>query len=409
LANQPTDVSVTVSSNSASPIRDLLLSLDYPFGFKITPGELKPAFGDNVWRIGDLAPGAKRTVSFKASVSGEDGEERVIHANVGIADQDNDREIATLVVSREKAFFIERPSLGIDLTFNGARGDLATQPGESIRADIAWTNNSSTRIDNARIEAKLSGNALDRRSISASGGLYNSANDTIVWEAGRASGLDSIAPGETGRVSFSFASIKAAAGQAVANPTINVSVSASGDRVDELGVSKDVATAVTGSVKLVSSLGVTARALYSSGAYINSGPIPPKVDQQTTYTIVWTVSNSSNSVSGTQVAGVLPQNVEWLGKWTPSDANLSYNSVGGQVTWLVGDLQPNGGAKQVSFQVGLKPSLTQAGSAAELLGQTQVTGLDGFAGVTVRSTATSLTTRISTDLNYKPGDETVTP
>lgn len=409
LAGQLTDMSVTVSSNSPAPIRDLLLILDYPFGITITPKDLKPAFGDNVWRLGDLAPGAKRTVSFQASVSGEDGEERVIHANVGIADANNDREIATLIVSRERALVIERPSLGIDLTFNGARGDVASQPGESMRADIAWTNNSSTRIDNARIEAKLSGNALDRRSITVSGGYYDSAKDVIVWEAGRTSGLASIAPGGSDRVSFNFASIRPAAGQSVANPTITVAVTATGDRTDELGVSRDVSTAVTGSVKLVSSLGVTARALYSQGAFINSGPIPPQVDKQTTYTLVWTVSNSSNSVSNVQVVGILPQGVEWLGKWSPSDANLSYNSVGGQVTWLVGDLQPNGAAKQVSFQVGLTPSLTQAGTAAELLSQTQITGVDAFAGVTVRSTASSLSTRISTDPSWAPGDEIVTP
>ncbi|MDP1625348.1 MAG: hypothetical protein Q8L64_06345 [bacterium] len=409
LAGQATDVSVTVVSNSAQPMRDLLLSLDYPFGFQIVPGDIKPAYGDNVWRIGDLAPGARRTISFKAIVSGEDGEERVIHANVGLRDENNEREIATVIVSRDRAFVIERPFLGIDLTFNGVRGDIATQPGDTVRVDVAWTNNSSTRIDNARIEAKLTGNALDRKSISASGGYYDSARDVVIWEAGRVQGLASIAPGESSRVSFTFASLRSAPGQAVSNPSVTVAVSASGSRTDELGVSRNVVTAVTRTARLASSIGITSRALYSQGAFINSGSIPPQVNKQTTYTIVWTVSNSSNSVSDAQVAGILPQGVEWLGKWSPSDTNLSYNTVGGQVTWLIGDIPANSAPKQVSFQVGLVPSLSDVGIAPGLLSQTQVTGTDSFAGVIVRSTAAALTTRISTDLYWKNGDDIVQP
>jgi len=409
LSNQPTDVSVSVISNSPVPIRDVLLSLEYPFGFQIIPGEIKPTYGNNVWRIGDIAPGSRKTITFKAILTGEDGEDRVIHANVGIMDASNENLIGTTIVSRERTLTLERPSLGIDVSLNGETSkDLVTEPGENVRTDIIWKNNSSTRINNARIEVNLSGNALDRNSISVNNGYYDSSRDTIVWEAGRVSGLASIAPGESNRVSFSFSSRKSVPGQTLSNPTVKIEVSAKGNRTDELGVSQEVTTGTSRSVKLVSNLGINSRALYSQGAFINSGPLPPKVDKETTYTIVWTVSNTSNIVGNTQVIGVLPQNVTWLGHWAPAGANLSYNSVGGQVTWLAGDIPANGGSKEVSFQVSLKPSLTQAGRAANLLGQTTVTGTDSFTGVIVRSNASALTTRITTDLYWKSGDDTVT-
>ncbi len=411
LGGQENEIAVTVSSNSTLPLKNLLLSMDYPFGFTVNSATPAATYGNSIWRIGDLAPGAKRTIRIKATTEGQNEEDRTIRANVGIQSESNEREIATNIISRDHVFKIEKPFLGLDLALDGQRKDLAAVPGRRIRAEVIWTNNSANRITDGRIEAKLSGNALDRSSVDVEDGYYDSSTNTIVWEAGRTPGLDTMAPGSDGRVTFGFESLAATPGQSIANPIINVSVSARGDRIDVTGASSEISTAVARSVKLVSNLALSSRGFYSQGNISNSGPIPPKVDQETTYTIVWTVTNTSNNITGAKVTATLPPYVSWTGVMSPTDADISYNPTGGVITWLAGTIPKNAdigsGAKQVSFQVSLKPSANQLGTIPELVSSAEIIGLDSFTGATIKTSAGNVTTRISGDLTYKAGDEKV--
>ncbi len=410
LGGQSSDFTVTVASNTTIPVRDVLVSLDYPFGFKVVSANPQPSFGNSVWKIGDLAPGTNRTIKLQATIEGQNDEERILRANVGIQSATNEREIATNIVSRDHSFVIEKPFLGLDVTLDGNRGDIAANPGRAVRAEIIWTNNSADRITGARIEAKLSGNVLNKSSVIVDGGFYDSLTDTIVWEAGRTFGLDNIAPGENGRVNFSFSSTNASPGQSVLNPQMSVTVSAKGGRVDSSGVPQEITSAVTRSVKLLSNLTLSNRALRSQGPISNTGPVPPRAEQVTTYTIVWTVTNTSNNITGAKVTASLPPYVSWTDTISPSDAQITYNPTGGTLVWNVGSIPRNtdtGGGKQVSFQVALRPSLNQVGSVPQLITNAKITGTDSFTGVVIENSAPALTTRTSSDSLYQSGDEIV--
>lgn len=412
LNNQTVPVSVTVMSNTTSVIKDLLLVLEYPSGYSVSSASPSASYSDNVWRIGDLTPGAKRTITVSGSIRGQDGETKTLHARVGIQGKDNEREVATNIVSSEHTFAIERPFLGIDLALEGeTSGDVLSEAGRLVRADIIWVNNSSTRITNARIEAKLSGNALDRSSISVPGGYYDSRIDTIVWEGGRVASLNSIAPGETNRVSFSFSSQRSIPGRATLNPSMSVVVTAQGNRVDEDGSVQALSTGASRSVKISSNLALSSRILRSQGPFGNTGPIPPKVDRETTYTIVWTVTNTSNSINGAEVKATLPPYVSWNGVMSPSDADMTYDQASGLVTWRPGSIAQNAdvgsGAKQVSFQVVFRPSINQVGSAPVVVGQASLVGTDAFTNVRLRGLAPGLSTLTTTDPSWQNGQEIV--
>lgn len=411
---QPTDVSVTITSNSQTVVKNLLLSLEYPFGFGVLSSSPGGTYGNNIWRLGDLAPGAKKTITIKATADGQDGEERVIHANVGIQSQINEREIATTIISRDHTFTIEKPFLGLDLTLEGERSNLATEAGKIVRGEILWTNNSQNKITNTHIEAKLSGAILDENSVYVSdGGNYDSLTNTIVWDAGRTPGFDSMAPGIDGRVSFSFKSQNISPGQTISDPLITIAVSGRGNRIDDSGSPSEIKSGISRSVKLVSNLVLSARALRSEGPFQNTGPIPPKAEQETTYTVVWTVTNTSNVVTGAQVTASLPAYMKWTGEISPDNANISYNQTGGIITWQVGEVPRNAdigsGAKQVAFKVSLQPSVGQVGQEPQILSETKITGTDVFTGATLQNTAPSLSTRTTTDLLWRSGNEIVQP
>jgi hypothetical protein len=412
LSGQDTPLKITVSSNSTSVVKDVLLVLDYPTGYSVSSAVPAATYAGGIWDLGDLAPGTKKTVTVNGSVQGEDGEARTVHARVGIQSQENEREIATNIVSKDHTFQIERPFLGLNLALNGqTSGDVAAEAGRSVRADIIWTNNSATRISNARIEAKLSGNVLDRSSISVTGGYYDSKIDTIIWDAGRVSDLKAIAPGETNRVGFIFASNRAIPGQAVLSPMMNVVVTARGDRVDESGAPQAVATGISRSVKLVSALSLSSRILRSQGPFKNTGPLPPKVDQETTYTIIWTVTNTSNSINNTQVTATLPPYVTWAGSVSPEGSSIEYNAADGTIVWNAGTIPQNAsvgaGARQVAFQVVLRPNATQVGISPNVISESVIKGIDSFSGTELRNVAQGLSTVTTTDLLWQNGQGTV--
>ncbi|MDE1874669.1 MAG: DUF11 domain-containing protein [Patescibacteria group bacterium] len=409
----PFDATVTVTSNSTDTIKNTLLEMTYPFGFSVTSAEPSATANGDVWNLGDLAPGAKRTITLHSVLTGQDSENQVIHATVGVESASQPNQIATTIVTQDHTFTIEKPFLGLDLALNGERSDLAAQAGRSVQGDIIWTNNSSSQITNAVITAELSGNALDPSTVSVdNGGFYDSQANTITWQASGDSDLATIAPGATGRVSFTVSSLAPSVSQSISQPNISIAVSAQGNRIDETGAPQSVNTAVIRSIKLASNLALAARDLYSQGPFKNSGPLPPKANQATTYTVVWTVTNTSNTITGAQVTASLPPYVEWTGEVSPSDAAISYSTTTGVVTWVVGDVPANAGygdvsPEQVAFQISYTPSANQVGTAPDLVGQATITGNDVFTGAALQNSAQSLSTRISTDLFYQPGDEMV--
>ncbi len=413
LGGQPADVKITVSSNSTATVKNLLMNLEYPFGFTVSSAAPAATFGNNIWRIGDLAPGAKRIITLKTVAQGQDDEFRTLKAHIGIQGAGDEREIATTIISRTHTFQIEKPFLGLDLTLNGDRGDAVAEAGRTIRAEILWSNNSLTKITGARLEAKISGNVLDKNSVDVEGGYYDSLTNTIIWEAGRTLGLDSIAPGENGRVGFSFSTMGLSNGMLPLNPSVTVTVSGKGSRIDENGAPSEIASGVTRMAKLISNLSLSARVLRTQGPITNTGPIPPRVDNVTTYTVLWTVTNTSNSITGARVTAALPPQVSWTDVISPADAGLTYDSNGGTISWIVGAVPRNAtvgsGARQVAFQVALRPSANQQGNVPEIISQATITGTDTFTGATVKNTAPALSTRTSTDAAYLSGDETVAP
>jgi len=409
-AGTDSPMKITVTSNTTSVVKDVLLSLEYPFGWTLSSADPMPTFSGSVWRIGDLSPGSKRTITLRGMAQGQDGEERTIHAHVGIQSASDEKEISTAIISSSHTFLLEKPFLSLDVSLNGIRsGDLPVEPGRLVRVDVIWTNNMPEKITNGRIEAKLSGTALDRNSVSTDGnGYYDSRTNTIIWDGGRLSDLKEIPPGATGRVGFSFYPLRSSS-EIQSNASINVSILAIGDRIGVSGGSQSVQSTASRTIKLVSNLSLASRALRTQGAFSNTGPVPPRADEETTYTVIWTLTNTSNNIRNAEVVANLPQGVRWTGLVSPTDAGLSYNDSTGEIVWNAGNIVAGSQSqpKEVSFQVGITPNVSQIGSVPQIIGQALVTATDDFTGATLTNNSSALTTRTMTDIFWKSGDEVV--
>ena len=263
---------------------------------------------------------------------------------------------------------------------------------------MVWANNLDTKIADLEITAKLEGTIYSRSSVTAGGGFYDSNTATVFWDKRHQSSFGSIDPGQNGTVSFSFGTISVGTDPALwKNPSMIIHVSVHGKRLDEQGVYQDVTSTFTKEIKIASALGLLSRLSYGSGPLMNSGPVPPKAEVETTYTITWSLSNSSNSVSNAQVRAVLPSYVRFVGAVSPSSESVAYSSVGGEVVWNVGEMKSGVGfgtsPREVSFQIAFLPSVSQIGEAPIVIGEAVASGEDRFTLSPVeRSVRSALTT-----------------
>ncbi|PJA34240.1 MAG: hypothetical protein CO184_00390 [Candidatus Zambryskibacteria bacterium CG_4_9_14_3_um_filter_40_16] len=411
-SGQPISFDLSIDSNTGELQQNLILKANYPFGFTFVSSNPKTLSQNNVWSIGDLVSGDKRTIKINGILEGQDNEERTFQFTLGAESDENKGEIGAVFSNLAGTVRVKKSFLDLAVALAGDQSDVhISRVGEEIPVSIVWTNNLSFPILNNQITVKLSGSAFDRTAIRIpSSGFYRSSDNTIVWDKGNTSEFSKIDPGQKGVVSFSLSSLPAFA-QGVTNPQINIEISMTGEQVLENNIPQKIVSVSNRTVKISSNLSTASRAVYSIGPFGNFGPIPPKADQTTTYTIVWSATNSVNDISNATIKATLPSYVSWLGNVSPISEGVSFDPTSREVVWKLGNVKAGTGlyspTREVAFQLGLEPSLSHVGSAPIILGPSTTSGNDDFTGKTVSSTRGFITTLINTDPTFKEGDDIV--
>ncbi|MES2214123.1 MAG: hypothetical protein V4465_01905 [Patescibacteria group bacterium] len=402
---------ITILANSSEILKDVLIRGEYPYGFSVSSAVPTASSGDNIWSLGDLAPGEKREIVIKGIISGENQEERTFRFYSGVGKTDDPNKFESTLSLSTQTIQISRSSLGLAVTLNGENTSSYIAPaGKQIQGRVVYKNNLPTNTSNGRIQVTLSGAALDRFTIQADkGGFYNSSNNTIEWNSSNDPDLQTLSPGESGEVSFLFSSL-ASLPAGAKNNEMSVSTRFSADPAS--GDSHSILTAsASNSVKVASEVTLTARALYSRGPFKNTGGVPPKAEKPTTYTIVLDLGNTQNDIALPVVTGKLGPNVTWTDKTSVTGGEISYDPEKNIFTWSADKLVSGAGfstkAPEAIFQVSLNPSIGQIGSSPVLVSNLAFSGTDSFTNSNVRFTLPAVTTRITSDPAFVQGDDLV--
>jgi hypothetical protein len=406
-SGQEVEVDVHLKPNGNDPLMGLFLSVDYPFGFTFKSSNPSPQYNNKMWALGDLAPGSEKVIRIKGTLEGQDEEEKIFRAYAGTQSSKDPQELGITYNSISSSIFIKKPFLSLDTVVDNDYSDEhVSSSGKIVRVDVLWANNLPTQILDGQIQVKLNGDVLNRYSlVVGNGGFYRSSDDTIIWDSKSGNGdLAVIDPGEKGSVSFSFGFVPLVSQdgkKAFANPQVSIQVTAQGRRVSDTNVPEEINTVATKVIKVNSMFNLAARTVYYAGPFKNTGSLPPRVNQETTYTVIWTVTNSSNNVSGAVVRTTLPTYVKWLGVVSPGSENVTYNDIGGEVTWNVGLVPAGTGiaspAREVAFQISFLPSLSQLNQSPLLTSDITFSGTDNFTGTKLGGSSRPLSTKLSTD------------
>ncbi|MEK9201704.1 MAG: hypothetical protein AAB944_01915 [Patescibacteria group bacterium] len=403
-ANQQFQMIITAVSNSSQIIRNLLVKVEYPFGFHFDESEPKTISESNTWRLGDLEPTSQRKIIIKGRIEGQAEEERTFRFNMGVASSKNEKIIGINFLSLPKSILIKKPPVDLSLNINFDSGpEYITSVGSRIHMSIEWFNTLPVNVLNGSVEVKLSGKAFDRTSVIAqNGGFYRSIDNTVMWDKNSNPVLSDIPARKTGAVNVDFGILREPKDViSLRNPEVFAEVTLKGTRFSPEGAPEEVVSTATKRIKILSDLNATGRLVYSTGPFTNKGPIPPKAEVETTYTAIWTVTNSFNSVSNATLYTTLPPYVSWLDRVEPSTERVSFDPGTRQLVWNLDQVAAGTGisraARQVSFQLSFLPSLGQVNLSPIIVNAAKVGGKDDFTGTTVEMTQLPLTTRLLTD------------
>ncbi len=410
IAGQPFAITLTVASNAQEPVEDVMVQAQYPFGYNVQSATPRAAAGSTVWRLGTMAPGTTQTIQIIGLIDGQDGDARVFRFLAGSTKDPTASKVEVPFLSVPATLTIHRPFITGDIAVDGQTGDkISAAAGKNLQGAIHWQNNLSEEVRDVQIKLKFSGPVLDRSTISAGSGFYQSSDNTVTWTSSQDPSLAVVAPGGTGTLQFSFATLPPGTGGVVyQNPVVDLNLTVSAVRPGQTGVPETVTSAAHKQITLASATTLTAQALHFTGMFSNSGPMPPRADMPTTYTIVWTVKNSSNAVANAGVSTVLPPYVQFI----QGQSGVTYDSGSRAVTWSLGDVSAGVGyttaARQAAFQVSLNASGSQVGFTPMLTGASALQGTDRFAQTTVSASAEAPTTKL-TEAGFAAGMDTVAP
>lgn len=378
---------LTVQSNANIPLTDVLIKMSYPSGFDFTESDPDTVSGEDVWKIATLKPGEKKVITVKGVITGFDDEIRKFTAKVGVSDSSNKMQISSILAQTEIEAIVERPFLDTRVTVNGQAGDtVVVNKGDAVRVDLKFENTLDTILYDSKISIKIEGNALNEFNVSSPEGYYDSSKNTISWDGTDTATLKEILPGENGKVTFSIEPSE----DIESTPTITLNVTTRGQRIFEDRVPQELVGNTKQLIKIQSAATLLTKALYKNGSFTNEGPIPPKVEETTEYTLDFTIKSGNNKLGQGEMTAELPQYVKWLDKVTEGD-DITYNANTRIVKWNIGDLDANS-QETAAVQVSFTPSMSQVDLFPEILGRQYFTGIDTYTETAIKDSNAPIST-----------------
>ncbi|MDP2838407.1 MAG: hypothetical protein Q8O53_03990 [Candidatus Moranbacteria bacterium] len=378
-SDQEVQYDLRYRNNGASAFSNLKVKMEYPEGFVFTDSDPRPTDSNTIWTIGTLAPQQESTIAIRGRLSGVRDEQKTVRGGIGFFQGDGN--FIAYGESEQKTRVVASP-FSIRQTADG-RLDVRTDPGEILRYGIEYRNDGNVGIRDAIVTVEINSpyiNLSTLRFDSQGGrGAYNPSSRTIVWKASDVPALARIEPGQEGSLSFSVATYSdpEKRGTVVHNPAFQtVAKIDSPDIPAIVGVTKVVASNRL-TVKLNTVALHTLDIRYQDETFPNTGPVPPVVGQETTYTAHLVVGTSTNEINRARVSILLPSGIRYTGKESPMSEKILFNERTNELVWEVETLIP-GQQREIVFQIGVTPAPSSAGQEVPLVSQAVLTGQDSF-------------------------------
>lgn len=363
------------------------IKAEYPEGFYFVSAQPSPSENNGVWYLGSMEPEKSGKIVISGTMNGTSGESKLIKIYLGYIGENGE---FIVFDQKEQSTKMISTALSIRQSINN-KTDLNVNAGEVLQYNIQYKNNGNIALKDAIVTLEIDSRVLDFSKLELEKGFYDASKKMITWKASEIPELVNLAPGQEGKINFSIPVLDRIPVENSNDKNFTIVSTAKIDSPSvptPIGSNKIIASSRM-ELKLNSRIVLETKGYYKDENLANSGPIPPKLGQETTYTIHWKVINVSNDVANAKVISYLPSGVKWLGKIYPQEGEaIVFNERTNQIEWEIGNLKNGTGiidpAKEVSFQIGVTPQINQVKSALILLNPSVLTANDIFTNSEMR-------------------------
>ncbi|MBI4132093.1 MAG: hypothetical protein HY474_00495 [Candidatus Sungbacteria bacterium] len=405
-SGQEITVTIGVDAETSVSLPQMSLGIESPPGFELkSASPLPPADAPNLWPLGNLEAGTLTKIVLTGVLRGEPEEPKLFRVRLGRYDAGTKSWL--LLTEASAGPTLASPFLLAQTTLDGnRRGPLA--PGARIEGRVRFRNNLAQPVQNVTVSVSIPEQFVELETVRVEDGFYDVTRRFLTWNPASVAGLAELGPGEEDTLNFSF-TLKA-------NPPIRgfsdknfrfpvlTTIDTGTPPPDFRGVS--LAYRDTAEFQISSRLSLAARASYYDSPVPSAGPLPPKVRQTTTYTVLLQLGSGTNDVRDVMVRAVLPGGVEF-GRVVSSDlGSVEFNPASRELSWRVGQvpaatglLRPHAAA---FITIAFTPAENQVGVSPPLLTAISASGRDGFTGTELSAAADDLTIELKGDSRSSP-------
>jgi len=413
VAGQRVSYLIEYENKTDEDINDLKINLEYPdeFQFKNAESAPKSQKENNVWENISLKANEKKSIVLNGVLNGQEMENKVIRGSIGKMENEN-------FLQYGKSEFITQISAApiiLEVKVNEISDNCKINIGQQLRYKISFRNNTDVALRELILKAYLKDSVFDVKEIDLNDqGFFDSRNNVITWSGADVEGLVLLEPNQSGSVDFSIPVKKSlpifnfndknfAANLIAEIQTLTVPAKFAGT---ELKFEKEL------SCKINSQLTLNTKAYYydPSPGIFNTGLIPPKVENLTTYTVHWIVSNTSNDLDNVQVKATLPQGISWTNYQInkSNKGQVSHNERTKEIIWDLGRIAAGVGVTmspyELIFQIGLTPSINQIGQTPILINESTISGKDLFTEISLNNSTSLIDATLPDDSRVGSSD-----
>ena len=318
VSGQTMNFSLRYLNTSDANFEGAQLKIEYPDGFIFdnslpspSDGQAQLGDGNNTWNLPEIGSREEGNIVIKGTISGNEGDSKTFKAQIGTPTNNGDFVIYSQALSSPQIsaspLLVEQSLLNLP--------DNNANSGQILDYRIKYRNTTSAAIGPVFITVKIDGKVVDASSVNAVNGFFSSSDNLITWNSSSLPALEQLEAGTEGTLDFSLKVKDNLPVNSFSDKNFTIVTTA---KIDSF----NVPLALSGiqlagqnqfTVKVNSKLALNMKGYYNDRLLPNSGPLPPRVGQKTTYTIYWQILNSSNDLSNVKVEAYLPSYVRWEG------------------------------------------------------------------------------------------------
>jgi hypothetical protein len=390
---------------------DIELRVEYPEEFKFYQSNPQANESNNIFKLGTLASGQKGRIHIEGTISGKANDSKSITVLVGKVNSEN--QFVEYLKQSKGTQMTGSPLMVIQKLGQRKSAVGSVDAGEIIYYQIHYKNLGNIGLRDVIVTLEFESEILDLRSMKLARGSFSSVDKKITWKAVDIPELANLGPGAEGDIYFNVGILKDIPVKEETDRNFTVESTARIDSPDiptPIDTNKVVSTD-TSVLKLNSPVALESKVSYYDETIPNSGPLPPRVGEETTYVIHWKIINETNDISDVKVVSSLPSYIKWKNVISPKDASLYFNERTNQFVWEVGKINNGSGiitpAKEIRFQVGITPEIYDVKKRPTIINEAVLSAKDMFSEEDIEIKVQSRNTELKDDSEASSADYSV--